>query len=65
MSKKIQIKKLDSKVSKLYKEYSSLEAKQDLTNDEDIYALCSQQMEEVNNKITSISSERETLYDSL
>ena len=65
MSKKIQIKKLDSKVSKLYKEYSSLEAKQDLTNDEDMYALCSQQMEEVNNKITSISSEREILYDSL
>ena len=60
-----QIKTLDSKTSKLYKEYKSLEKKQESTNDEDLYILCIQKMEEVNNKIMKISTEREVLSDSL
>jgi len=61
-----QIKNLDSKTNKLYKEYKNLETKQNLKcDDEDIYILYSQQMEEINNKIMSISSEREILSDSL
>ena len=60
-----QIKTLDSKTNKLYKEYKNLETKQELTNDEDLYILCIQKMEEVNTKITEISKEREILSDSL
>tara|TARA_R110000851_G_scaffold254930_1_gene407540 strand:+ start:693 stop:908 length:216 start_codon:yes stop_codon:yes gene_type:complete len=60
-----QIKTLDSKTTKLYKVYKDLENKQDLTNNDDMYILCSQKMEEVNNKIMKISTEREILSDSL
>ena len=60
-----QIKTLDSKTSKLYKEYKSLEKKQESTNDDDLYILCIQKMEEVNSKIIKISTEREILSDSL
>tara|TARA_R110000772_G_scaffold244339_2_gene357441 strand:- start:328 stop:543 length:216 start_codon:yes stop_codon:yes gene_type:complete len=60
-----QIKNLDSKTGKLYKEYKSLEKKQESTNDEDLYILCIQKMEEVNSKIIKISTEREVLSDSL
>ena len=60
-----QIKNLDSKTTKLYKEYKSLENKQDSSNDEDLYILCIQKMEEVNSKIIAISTEREILSDSL
>ena len=60
-----QIKTLDSKITKLYKEYKNLENKQDLTNDDDMYILYSQKMEEVNNQIMTISTEREMLSDSL
>ena len=60
-----QIKTLDSKITKLYKEYKNLENKQDLTNDDDMYILYSQKMEEVNNQIMTISTEREILLDSL
>ena len=60
-----QIKNLDSKTNKLYKEYESLENKQESTNDEDLYILCIQKMEEVNSKIIAISTEREILSDSL
>lgn len=58
-----QIKTLDSKTTKLYKEYKDLETKQDLTNDDDMYILYSQKMDEVNNKIMKISTEREVLSD--
>lgn len=60
-----QIKNLDSKTTKLYKEYKNLETKQDLTNDDDMYILYSQKMEEVNSKIMTISTERELLSDSI
>tara|TARA_R110000851_G_scaffold286982_1_gene440899 strand:+ start:48 stop:263 length:216 start_codon:yes stop_codon:yes gene_type:complete len=60
-----QIKNLDSKTTKLYKEYKSLGNKQESTNDEDLYTLCIQKMEEVNSKIIAISTEREILSDSL
>jgi len=58
-----QIKTLDSKKAKLYKEYLSLETKQDSVTDEDTYILYSQKMEDLNISIMEISEESEILSD--
>jgi Na+/phosphate symporter len=60
-----QITSLDRKVNKLYREYSSLENKQEQTKDEDLYILIIQKLDEVNSKIMEISSKREILIDSI
>jgi Na+/phosphate symporter len=59
------ITSLDRKVNKLYREYSSLENKQEQTKDEDLYILIIQKLDEVNSKIMEISSKREILIDSI
>jgi|TARA_R110000796_G_scaffold4805_2_gene18258 hypothetical protein len=60
-----QIKSLDRKVNKLYKEYKILEIKQRGTKDSDFYTLCIQKLDEVNQKIMALSTEREILTDSI
>ena len=58
-----EMKKLDLKRSKLYKEYAEYERKQDNTKCSDFYSLCSQKMEEIQEKLNFISEKNEELSD--
>jgi hypothetical protein len=60
-----QIKNLDSKRTKLYKEYKTTETKQEETNDDDMYIFCIQKLTQINDEIMSLGTQRENLMDSL
>lgn len=60
-----EIAKLDKQRAKLYKEFTQWETKQDNTKDEDFYILCSQKMEEIQEKLNVISDRNEELSDKL
>jgi hypothetical protein len=60
-----EIKALDSRTDKLYKEFKEMEAKQETTKDNDVYVLCIQKLTQINSEIIKLSTQRESLTDSL
>jgi hypothetical protein len=60
-----EIAKLDKQRAKLYKEFAQWENKQDNAKDEDFYILCSQKMNEIQDKLNIISDKNEELSDKL